>query len=311
MSLSPFCLSLFSFPRPLGCHDERGGGGSQRCNINSNNNTVSGNTPQGNNHRNQERLRRCCRFLLPPQALPIPPPMLRGKGGEGERNRRGRDYRGTEDWGGGGGVWRRWWRWWQQQWYQCLSSALPWAGTCGVLLPQADNLPSQLVHPHGLQPISFLYSEWWMWVCGLSPKVLVFYYPNDPHLITQCHYISRTCFHSEEDVFSFQSTQVLLFFISPFRFTTATDLSWILVAYHFLHKYNSYKWLFAGTKDGLKFEFTLFGEAALFLLTYMCVYFPSVCNTRHKLYWYLLHHFFKADLTHFAQRYNRMEWKSF
>lgn len=60
------------------------------------------------------------------------------------------DARGWHHWGGGS-------RWWCQhrKWPQRSCCALPRAGSCGLLLPQADYLSSQLVHPHGLQPISF------------------------------------------------------------------------------------------------------------------------------------------------------------
>uniref|UniRef100_A0A8D3D454 Calcium voltage-gated channel subunit alpha1 Ib n=1 Tax=Scophthalmus maximus TaxID=52904 RepID=A0A8D3D454_SCOMX len=49
------CLSLIS--RPLGCHDERGGGGPQRCNINSGD-TVGGSDLQGGDSRIQGRRER-------------------------------------------------------------------------------------------------------------------------------------------------------------------------------------------------------------------------------------------------------------
>ncbi|KAJ4945103.1 hypothetical protein JOQ06_013641, partial [Pogonophryne albipinna] len=84
---------------PLCCHDERGGGGPQRCNIN---NTVSGNNLQGNDSRNQGRQRRCRHHLLP-----------------------------------------------------CVGGTVPRTGSRGFLLPQTDHLSPPLVHPHGVQPISF------------------------------------------------------------------------------------------------------------------------------------------------------------
>ena len=153
----PLCSSP---PRLLRCHDERGGGGPQRRNTNSNS-TVSGGILRGNSSHSRGRRQWCRHFLLPPPALPAPPPTSRGKGGERGGDRSGRDYSGREDREGGGGVrggWRGWW-WRWQQWYQRVSCALPWAGTCGLLLPQADDLSSQLVHPHGLQPISFKHCD--------------------------------------------------------------------------------------------------------------------------------------------------------
>lgn len=70
--------------------------------------------------------------------------------------------------GGGGAVWglrplSGWWHhWgggamrWCGQWHQHFGRAVSRFGASGFLLPQADNLPTQLVHSNGVESISFI-----------------------------------------------------------------------------------------------------------------------------------------------------------
>lgn len=95
----------------------------------------------------------------------------------------------------GGGP--RWWlRCQYRQWPEHSSGALPGAGTCGLLLSQADHLSSQLVHPHGLQSISFqrlqeqahLIHQHTYIICPLHPslKVPTFSFPTNNRSMCPC-----------------------------------------------------------------------------------------------------------------------------
>lgn len=60
----------------------------------------------------------------------------------------------------GGGPNRR-----REQRPEHAGGALPGVGARRLLLPQADHVPTELVHPHGVQPISFH---------SLCPSLLLF-----------------------------------------------------------------------------------------------------------------------------------------